>query len=336
MTRNYSIDTLRTIVTIFVILVHVSGEYVLLGMNNKDYDLSFWIGNVVGSFIHVCVPVFVLISGMFLIGRKESFKQFYKKKAVRVLIPLVVWSFVYLVYRALTDYVVHRDFDIYSLIKSVVLGKPFYHMWYLYMLIGLYLVTPLINIAILKISNKNLWKISILLMLFGIINSGYDLIANNQPFFILWFVNYLGYFILGYAIKGRNFKISSKMLFIIYIISGILICLLSYWSAKYYGNIYFYSYLSPFVIIGSLSIYILFQKLDIKENPLSKISQLTFGIYLIHAGILQVFTSFLRKLDIHNFDNPILGIPIKFSVTFVISAIVIYFLQKSRIFNKIV
>lgn len=72
MKRNYTIDTLRTIATLLVVLLHVSAEYVLDGMNSKIYDVSFWVGNIIDSFPRICVPIFVLISGMFLIERSGN------------------------------------------------------------------------------------------------------------------------------------------------------------------------------------------------------------------------------------------------------------------------
>ena len=85
MKRNYTIDTLRTIATLLVILLHVSAEYVTYATKHQILDTSFWIGNIIDSFSRIGVPLFVLISGMFLLGRNESFKQSYQKRASRML-----------------------------------------------------------------------------------------------------------------------------------------------------------------------------------------------------------------------------------------------------------
>lgn len=334
MKRNYTIDTLRAIATILVILLHVSAEYVSKGMDNENYDYSFWVGNVVDSFSRICVPIFVLISGMFLIGRNETFYESYNKRASRILTPLIFWSIIYLIYSAILSYTANNSFDIILLIKKTILGKPFYHMWYLFMLIGLYLITPIINNTILKISRKSLWTTSVLLLIFGMINSAYDSFLENSPFFILWFFNYLGYFILGFLFKDYINKISSKVLFVVYLISVMLISILSFYTAKHFDNLYFYGYLSPFVIIASLSIYMLFQQVNIRENILSRISHLTLGIFLMHAGILSAFRFALNELNINVFDNPIIGIPVKFIVTFLISLIMSFLFYKSRFLKK--
>lgn len=336
MKRNYSIDTLRTIATLLVILLHVSAGYVITGKNNLTFDTSFWAGNIVNSFSRICVPLFVLISGMFLVGRKETFKQSYQKRASRILVPLISWTIIYILYRVAISFIADNPIDIKSLLASVILGRPFYHMWYLFMIIGLYLITPILNNSIYYASRNTLWTVAILLLLFGMINSSYDQILNNKVSFILWFVNYLGYFILGYLIKDSKNSFSFLVLSSAYIISSILIAVLSMYTIKQYDSLYFYGYLTPFVIIGSLSFYKLFHQLKLEENIFSKISYLTLGIYLIHAGVLEALNSGLSMLDINTFNNPIIGIPMKFGVTFFISIIAAWIISRIKYIRKII
>ncbi len=336
MKRNYAIDTLRTIATLLVILLHVSGEYANKGLLDNNYNLSFWIGNILDSFSRICVPIFVLISGMFLVGRNESFKDSYKKRASRILFPLIAWTIIYLIFSATLNYISNDTIGIKSLVVSTLLGRPYYHMWYLYMIIGLYLFTPILNNSISSLSRKNLWLISIALLVFGMVNTVYDTALGNKTTFILWFVNYLGYFIIGFLIKDSKINIPNRLLFVIYIVSSLIISILSYYTATLFDNFYFYDYLTPFVIIASISIFTLFLQFNIEPNFLSKMSHLSLGIYLIHAGVLTVFLLGLSKLDIHLFDNPIVGIPVKFSLTLFLSIMIANIFYKSKFLNKII
>jgi surface polysaccharide O-acyltransferase-like enzyme len=154
MKRNYTIDTLRTIATLLVIFLHVSSVYVNTGKNNLTFDASFWVGNIVDSFSRICVPLFILISGMFLVGRKETFKQSYQKRASRILVPLISWTLIYVLCRVAISFIVDNPIDIKSLLTSVILGRPNYHMWYLFMIIGLYLITPILNNSIYSVSRN--------------------------------------------------------------------------------------------------------------------------------------------------------------------------------------
>ncbi len=337
MERNHTIDTLRTIATLMVILIHVVAGYVIIGMkNNNYYDTSFWIGNILDSFSRICVPLFVLISGRFLIGRCETFKQSYMKRTSRIFIPLIAWTLIYLVYRAILGWREDNLIEISTLFKLILLGKPFYHMWYLYMLIGLYLVTPILNNIIPKISRKNLWISSGFLLLFGIINNAYNLIIGNDPIFILWFVDYLGYFMLGFLLKDSRKKISSNFLLVLFLLNVIIISILSYYTMKNFNNLYFYGYLSPFVVISSVIFYKLFDQINLKNNILSRISHLTFGIYLIHALILNEIDLVQGTLDLNILDNPLFSIFMRFSLTLIVSTFIAYGFSKFKFFKKII
>ena len=98
MKRDYTSDTLRTIAALMVVLVHVVADYVNLAMKSDNFNLSFWVSNIVDSFCRICLPIFVMISGMFLLGRTETFRDSYRKRASKILIPLIFWTIIYLVY----------------------------------------------------------------------------------------------------------------------------------------------------------------------------------------------------------------------------------------------
>jgi surface polysaccharide O-acyltransferase-like enzyme len=335
MKRNYSIDTLRTIATFLVVLIHVSAKYVDTAINNLSFSNSFWIANISDSFSRIAVPLFVLISGMFLLGRKESIIQFYKNRMSKILIPLISWTLIYLSLRILLDILTGSSVNVKSILTSVILGKPYYHMWYLYMIIGLYLVTPLINNTINHISRNTLWMSAILLMLFGMFNSFFDKFYDNNVHFLLWFVNYLGYFIIGYLIKDFKKNWSNILLLFVYALTSTLISILSYFTIITYNNLYFYGYLSPLVIISSLSFFKLFHQIELKKSIFSKISNLSFGVYLIHAAILCSIDLILKEFDI-SFDNATIGIPIKFSLTMVCSICITYVISKVKYVNRII
>jgi len=336
MQRNHTLDTLRTIAALLVILLHVSAEYVGSAMDKNSYNLSFWIGNVFDSYSRIAVPIFVIISGELLVGRKESFIETYRKRMNRILIPLISWTIVYLIYQGAMNYIPNRNVYAISLIKSVILGSPFFHLWYLYMIAGLYLVIPIINNSILKTSRRNVFYISTLLLIFGSINTSYNTFFGNKPIFILNFINYLGYFLSGFLLKEYQNNISKKLLLSLYLISSLLISILTYYTAKCCNSLYFYGYLSPFVIIASFSFYRLVRQANFKENFLSKISHLTLGLYLIHAGILYSFLILLKNLNIHILDNAFIGIPIKFIVTFSISIVIANIFFKTKYLKRLI
>lgn len=335
MKRNYSIDTLRTLAASLVIILHVTAAAVNKGMESHTYDTAFWIANIFNSFSRICVPLFVLISGRFLLGKPETFKEFYQKRSTRILWPLVTWSVVYVLYLIVGNYVLNGTVEIGSILWDTITGRPFYHLWYLFMLTGLYFITPVINYCLPHVSKKNLWFVALGFIILSILLYSYDKITGNKQFFMIWFIQYLGYFLMGFLMKEK-LNISSLLLLGIYIVSSVSIAILTYFTAKNFNSLYFYAYPTPFVILGSISIYLLFSQLSLSQNVLSKIAPLTLGIYVIHAGILDITNKLLMILGITALDNPALGVPIKFTYVLITSLLLSLIISKIKYINKII
>lgn len=336
MSRNHSIDTLRTVAMFFVVLLHVSAEYVYFGQYQKLYNSVFWTGNIIDSFSRICVPLFLLISGSFLLGRTDSLIETYIKRARRILLPLTFWVVVYSAYKFFMAQLNGHTIPIQSLVGSAILGKPFYHLWYLYMIIGLYLFTPFLNLMIARIPLKATWSMAFAFMAIGMISSFFDEYFNNKVFFLLWFINYLGYYILGFLITHHSPKYKVSSLLMIYIFSSALIAIFTYFTFKYFNSLYFYGYLSPLVILGSLSFYKIFQQADFKENILSKSAHLTLGIYLIHAGLLDYLNYYIKINKLTFFDNPIYAIPVKSLLILSISFVIAYLFYQVKFLRRII
>lgn len=336
MTRNHSIDTLRSLAIFFVVFLHVSAEYVYFGQHQKIFNHVFWIGNIIDSFCRICVPLFVLISGSFLLGRSDSVIEMYIKRAKRILLPLCFWVILYSIYKYLISYYSGNPISINSLILPALLGKPFYHLWYLYMIIGLYLFTPFLNLMIPKIPVRATWSMAFVFLGIGMVNSFFDSYFNNKVFFLLWFINYLGYYMLGYLISKSKISYPTSSLLIIYFLSSSLIAVLTYFTIKNFDSLYFYGYLSPLVIIASLSFYKIFQQANFKENILSKMAPLTLGIYLIHSGLLDFLNYQIKIKNISFVQNPLWAIPLKSLIIFSISFVFAFLLYKIKFLRRLI
>lgn len=90
-----------------------------------------------------------MLSGALLLGREK--KIFLYKRIVRVLFPLISWSIVYSIWN---DHWSGREFDLFQFIVSVFSRPVMFHLWFIYMMIGIYLVFPLGNIVYLAL-NEN-------------------------------------------------------------------------------------------------------------------------------------------------------------------------------------
>ena len=307
--RNKNIDLLRVISCVMVIVLHISATYVNQNINNPNQ--WFTVGNFIDSFMRVCVPIFLLISGAFNIGNKlnKDYVYFYKKTLKAIVLPTFIWGFFYCTYitvvSALEGYS-PTPISIVSTYFRIFSGKPYYHMWYMYMLVGLYLVTPSICRIIDKIKVNQLFIISFLFIGVGIIS---NLFVN-----FVWpleFINYIGYYILGYCLKhhcNQDNRGGAYLWF--YLLSSFSIFLITEVIVRfniYNKTLYFYSYLSPFVIVAAISIFVYFLRHKEFNINVNRIQPHTFNIYMIHAGIYNTISIFLNKLD--RWQNPIWFIP---------------------------
>lgn len=319
--RFYYLDFLRIISTFAVIMIHFTTRDINMDTANKSVYLFF------NSLSRFCVPVFVMISGSLFLNKSKNIEiSSLMKRVFHMSVIYVFWLLSY----SLSFYIYKKEFDFYA-------G---YHLWFLPMIIGLYIVTPLLRkitqdrktakyfliiFFITTIIIDNLSKISYF-------KENYFLLDTlNSITLGLGIIKYPVYFVLGHYIS--SYDIGKKKKYVIYI-SGIIssVCL-PVFSLFFYENNNFpiMDYFSVFVFIQSFAVFLFFKnKFDqFSDNKkitgiIKIISDCTFGIYLIHLMVLSLMehSGFVNLLSIHKFVNPILFTMIAFIVSFAISFII--------------
>lgn len=289
--RSLWIDALKTLATFAVIMLHVCVPLV-----NDLGNNSWTAGNFYNSAVRFCVPVFVMITGVLLLSKSDDLGIFLKKRFTRILYPFIFWSGIYLLMKIDFQQPVKEIFS-FS-IKALKSGAE-YHLWYVYMLIGLYLITPILRKWLLKATQKEIlyflaiWGFVILLDL-PIINKLYTRIDLH------YFSGYIGYLILGYycvrfplhkeSIKLRI--IGFSMYLIAFIITAVGTMMLSKKAEVFDSRLY--NFLSANVVIASLGIFMVFQNIKFNFSFLEKIiieiSKRSYGIYLSHVFVLTSLT----------------------------------------------
>ncbi|BEL93737.1 acyltransferase family protein [Serratia ureilytica] len=312
----------RVIAILAVVLLHVSSRVVMwseLGSND------WWYANLYDSLVRWCVPVFVMISGALLLSpeKAEPLGLFYKKRASRILFPLVFWSLFYMLWDFLRNLLKGESKSIQEIFFALLSGKPYFHMWFLFMILGLYFVTPFIRQIVAASGRKELWLLSFALLAMSCLNSYFsnphDMV--NSSIFIVWFIPYVPYFILGYLLKDQMLFSSFVWLFL-FIVSVAVTALWYYYCAINVGNVpglYPYTYLSITVIIMSISTFQLLKKINIpllSDSQLKTVANLTLGVYLIHPILLDISNALGLK--------PVSYLPL---ITIPLATIVVFFLS---------
>lgn len=140
MQRRWYLDILRIVSMAAVVVIHTAAFYFLrLDPGTPNWLVSeFWDG-----CMRWAVPVFVMISGaLFLDPYKEmSIKKLYTSNIFRVVLIILFWGFVYACVGGIPE--VPTWSKMISFVETWLMGH--YHMWFLYMIAGLYMVTPLLR-----------------------------------------------------------------------------------------------------------------------------------------------------------------------------------------------
>jgi len=324
MARTSYISVLRIVAILLVILIHSSSGY--LNSNEfKSFDWSY--ANWLNSFSRFAVPLFVIISGALLLQKNESTGQFYRKRLLKIVPPFLFWSIVYLIYY----FIRYIDFDYigFPQVINIVLIRlksgTNAHLWYLYMILGLYLAIPFIRKIVGNSSKRELeiflglWFASLFFM-----NKWFNSYLPN--FDLTFFSGYMGYLVLGHYL--RNYPISMVKLSSF---TFFLFCCLITASGTYYLSVSrgefdptLYNYLSPNIALSAGFLFIFVQSLKLPEhlNAFWEFIDIhSFGIYLCHILLLNYIHPLLPL-------STLWKIPAATVLTLLASALLTYLLRK--------
>ena len=333
-------DFLRIFAALSIILLHVSGsQYKLDGIYH--YFACFWDG-----IARWGVPIFVMISGaLFLEPSKTiTIKNIFSKYIFRIAVLFIVWS---LFYTCLTC-ASQKCFDLYFILKHFVIG--YYHLWFLYMIAALYLITPLLRpIAEKKDKNLLLYLLIIWFVMFGIFPFISFIVPRTKNFIDLMIITklhfsfpleFLGYFILGYYLHNY-INIKRNFLIVLVLLFCLLITALGDMKYSMPGKAsFFLKSFCPFVIVTAISIFLIVKNkyLQVKQSNkiILKLSNLTLGVYLIHPFFIRIAerTNFFGIINSVLNDNNFLTIPTIFIAISIISFLFVYILSKIPIIKK--
>ena len=139
------ISNLKLIALYAVIVLHCSSP--LLAQFGKVAVGDWLTADIFNALTRFAVPAFVMITGALLLHKEYEIGSFLKKRLSRVVIPFLFWSLVYIAYSWYNEEITFGS-DIGANIRQVLHLLKYgssYHLWYVYMLIGLYFFIPVIG-----------------------------------------------------------------------------------------------------------------------------------------------------------------------------------------------
>lgn len=332
MKKNW-ITNLRVLATLSVVLLHAAAN----GSEkvNQIPMTDWWISNLINTFGRFAVPVFVMLSGYLLLGKYDELGTFLSRRFGRVFIPFLVWSVVYLIWGNFYGYGFEvTGWEIGAIIKRILQGGigGSGQLWFVYMLLGLYLFTPIISRWLKQATDS---EIKFYLILWVISNVAFDYTEHFLKFQIKfdlrYFSGYMGYFVLGYWLGNREFNIPKWQSGLGFLVGWAGVAYLTYYfsfsEGKFSGTQT--GYLSGVVMFMSASIFMFFKdacNAEFLPKITTELDAMSFGIYLIHSLLLKVLS---RNYHInYTFIHPLVGIFTQFILCTIMSYVIVKALSK--------
>ena len=147
--REVWIDWLRVAACFMVFVVHSTEPFYLGGDGSlilTETD-AFW-ASFFDSFVRSCVPLFIIASSYLQFPTHYPTMEFFRRRAVRILVPFLLWTVVY----------AFRWGEPVENFRNLLLNFNYAagHLWFVYMLLGVYLLMPLLSPWAEKVEKKEL------------------------------------------------------------------------------------------------------------------------------------------------------------------------------------
>lgn len=313
-------DALRVFASLAVMVLHLAAQH----WGDADLGSAAWRAfNGWNAAVRWCVPVFVMISGALFLERPADIKRLLGRHVARVAVAFVFWSGVYALVSA-RRYPLVRWQIVYEFVRG------HYHLWFLYMIAGLYLLVPLLRAIV---TAKRLGAYFLLLtFLFGFLlpeltgvialytnHLGADLQAALQTVDLRFVMGFSGYFALGYFLNRRALSRGEELAIYALGVLGFLVTLFGTRVVSLRAGApssLLYGYCTVNVLCEAAAVFTLFkQRLKLESRLLGALSGASFGAYLIHALVIDTL-QFRFGVDTLSL-NPLLSVPLLAAATFV-------------------
>ena len=341
--RFFNFDILKCIAIIMVLFIHIVASE-LYGYG-KISGNRWMMANVIDSLSRICVPIFVMVSGFFLLRKDEDVKIFFKKRFVKIIPKFFIYSVVFFIfviifkdvkndelfsvffrkstYKTIISIFFQKE-SYHNFFSSFFQGKVYYHLWYIYMILSLYLITPFLRKVMVKIERKSINYLVFIWIIFMVLVPFLNVIFKKNIKVYSPVGQYFGYFLIGYLLTEKPLNMKKWQKYTIFLITVVLTVFLTYIFTKLSGKFfdYFYDYHSISVFISAVLLYDFFvnifdgEKVFLKVKSIVKsISAKTYDIYLIHP-IFLFFCERILKSRMNYFLYIITAFVIVFALSF--------------------
>lgn len=312
--RKQYIDYLRVISMLAVVMIHVCTT-AMTDFTDGNGTMKGVLFYGARNVLHFAVPIFFMITGALLLNPQKdiSLHKLLKSYIFKYVCVILTFCWAYSLIEIIFN---NHDLKPIYFLQSffdMLQGKTWAHMWYMYSLLGIMLVLPILRWVARMADKQHILYLIIVLGLFLSIlpfikdmtgfNLGVALPINSEKFLFL---------LLGYWIDQKAIRINRKLSTII-IFCCIITLTVTAWFQVIKGVYLDYvpSYSSPFIVIYSASIFSLFRTKErnmvqtsdknktgklkkIEKSVIDLLSTCSFGVYLVHMFWINLAYKFLE------------------------------------------
>lgn len=329
--RNLSLDLLRVLACLLVVWQHAT-EFYYIGDNG-----IFSAGNqasVIGwlnSLARTSVPLFVMLSGYFLLPMRDvSASAFFKKRFARVLLPFGCWCIAYAVYYTFWRGDSMADCLVHIAHTPINWGTEVGHLWYVYMIMGVYAIIPVISPWVRQ-CGKNEMRVYLLVWAFTTLLPYIHLVWpdvlgecswNPTPTFY-YFNGFAGFLLLGSYVRkygAPSWQASAAMLVVGYVITAAVFNHQASVVTQATDAELSWNFCTINVAMMTLGLFGLISR--VKLNATSLVSRIvchaaviSYSVYLAHIMVLNNVHEALAP----HFSSVAVAIPLTATITFAIT-----------------
>ncbi|KSU60340.1 hypothetical protein AS034_15975 [[Bacillus] enclensis] len=285
----YELNFVRAIACLFVVMVHVTAKYYHL--NEQTFS---WATLFLNQVSRLGTPMFAIISGFLLynqaINRGFQMNHFVSSRFTKVVIPFVVWSFIYLLLISYPFPWQENGREMSYFLTHFFLGDSYFHLYFMMVVVQFYILFPF-----LQFLKTKKWMIALTILAFFVnyfhirrpLETGNELLTiftHDRSSILYWiFFFMLGGLLVhywGFIIK----KVEENAKFCV------IIALMMVGAGIYEYEVFgFYSstrianlIIMPIFFISIIGVYFLMSNFGKLRKQIIELGNLSMGIYLVH------------------------------------------------------
>ncbi|MBQ7358782.1 MAG: acyltransferase [Lachnospiraceae bacterium] len=352
--RHNYLDLIRALSCVLVVAIHVSAvDFDILSYTSFEWSIARLI-NCIGMN---GVPLFFMISGALLLNSEYqlSTKKLFFDKIGKLLLAYLLTCFFYNLVPFFRGWVPFEWYYIKEcLLEGTIYGIGLYHVWFIPVLLGIYLLLPVLRTAFAK--KENCEYFLLLFFIAGIVLPTLQLFELpgqidrflshlRDNYFVGMITGYVGYFVLGHYLHSfvtfewnRKKGVIVAALTVIAILATYAGCLMDSFKTGITSSLFN----TPFSInlaVGSQGIFLLAKHLGSKIQSqkalrvIRNFASYTLGIYLLHPFVINTFETITK---VNYIPVYLISILLRWMVVIVVTFSIVFCVKKIPGIKKLI